>query len=85
MSNTRSQNSEEEKGWLSALLLVFGLGAVVIAALSLIGGALMFGLLAVGVAIIFFALRRIIDQQATTMHRLRQVESELESMRGGGA
>ena len=42
-------------------------------------------LLAVGVAILFFSLRRIIDQQQVTAHRLRQIESELASRGAGGA
>jgi uncharacterized paraquat-inducible protein A len=85
MSNTSNSSDEQENVWLSAFLLIFGLGSVVIAALAFIGGSLLPGLLAMGVAILFFALRRIIDQQQATAHRLRQIESELASRRGGSA
>ena len=56
-----------------------------IAGLAIFSGALLPGLLAVGVAVLFFALRHIIDQQQVTDRRIRQIELELESKRGGGA
>jgi uncharacterized membrane protein len=65
--------------------LVFGLFSVLIAGFAIIRGSLFVGFLGVGVAIVFFALRRIIDQRDSTSHRLAQIEAELESRRGGGA
>ena len=85
MSTTSHDNEQPDKGWVSSFLLIFGLFSVLISGFAIAGRSLFAGLLGVALAIIFFALLRIIDQQDSTAHRLRKSESELESRRGGGA
>jgi membrane protein implicated in regulation of membrane protease activity len=72
-----------EKTWLSAFLLVIGILCVVVAAVAVCSGAVFVGLLSVALAVAFFALRRIVDQNQETAQRLRQIEAAL-SIRGGG-
>ena len=71
-----------EKTWLSAFLLVFGILCLVVAAVAVISGGVLVGLLSVALAVAFFALRRIVDDNQETAHRLRQIEAAL-GIRGG--
>jgi len=78
-------NDEPDIGWLSDTLLAFGVGCLLVMGWAIVSGSVLAGLLAISVAVVFFALRRIIDQQDAVSRRLHQIEVELQSRRGGSA
>jgi len=79
MREVTNGTDEHDGGWLPAFLAAFAIGALVIAGLTFLEGLVLPGLLAIGVAILFFTLRRLLERQRATTERLQKLESELES------
>lgn len=85
MNNEPDETEPPEPSWLSVFLVICGLGAVLAAGFSILNGGLPSGLFELGGAVLFFALRRVVEQQRNVDDRLRRIERLLKERREGSA